>query len=79
MGWQFWVGNCTLIMLHSEMVGIWRKELLGWEFGGLGSVLQREGTIGGREPGRGVEGGEGEKLIAGWELGGGKLIIGWEF
>ena len=78
MGWQFWVGNCTLIMLHSEMVGIWRKELLGWEFGGLGSVLQREGTIGGREPGQGG-GGECEKLIAEWELGGGKLIRGWEF
>ena len=51
MGWQFWGRNCTLITLHSQVVGIWRKELLGWECGGLGGILQREGTIGGREEG----------------------------
>ena len=54
--WQFWGRNCTLITLHSQVVGIWRKELLGWEAGGLGGFLQREGTIGGRERG-GEEGG----------------------
>ena len=58
MGWQFWGRNCTLITLHSQVVGIWRKELLGWECGGLGGILQREGTIGGRERGgSGEEGG----------------------
>ena len=79
MGWQFWGRNCTLITLHSQVVGIWRKELLGWEFGGLGGFLQREGTIGGRERGGGGRRVGCEQLIAGWELGGGKLSRGWEF
>ena len=69
MGWQFWGRNCTLITLHSQVVGIWRKELLGWEFGGLGGFLQREGTIGGRERGEGGRRVGCEQLIAGWEIG----------
>ena len=70
MGWQFWGRNCTLITLHSQVVGIWRKELLGWECWGLGGILQREGTIGGRERG-GEEGGW-------WEIDCGVGAGGWE-
>ena len=38
-------------MLHSKIVGSGRKELLGWELGGLGSFLEGEETVGGRERG----------------------------
>ena len=44
--------------------------MLGWEAGGLGGILQREGTIGGRERG-GEEGGW-------WEIDCGVGAGGWE-
>lgn len=47
-------------MLHSKIVATGRKELVGWECWGLGSFLDGEETVGGRERG-------GEKLIGGWE------------
>jgi hypothetical protein len=51
--------------------------LLGWECGGLGGILQREGTIGGRGGGGGG-GGVGEICVVGGGWGGGKLIRGWD-
>ncbi len=63
VGWQFWVRNCTLIILYSKIAGIRRKELLAWDFRGSGKFFG-----GGRNYWwEGAGWGGGEKLIGGWE------------
>ena len=70
--------------LYSDHVALrngWNLEegIIGVGIWGAGKCFAEGGNYWWEGAGAGGGGGEGEKLIAGWELGGGKLIRGWEF
>ena len=70
--------------LYSDHVALrngWNLEegIIGVGIWGAGKCFAEGGNYWLEVAVAGGGGGEGEKLIAGWELGGGKLIRGWEF